>query len=72
LITQDRPVAEKCRLCWIPGSAIFTTVASSTTISWQVTMTASARLLCCPARDRPGERTLVAAGADVVDKTCSF
>jgi hypothetical protein len=32
LSTQDRLVAEKCRLAWICGSAMFTTVMSRTVV----------------------------------------
>jgi hypothetical protein len=42
LMTHDRFVAEKCRPVWMRGSATFITVASSTSMSWQVTMIARA------------------------------
>ena len=40
--TQDRPVAEKCRLSWICGSAMFTTVMSRMIMSWAPSMMARA------------------------------
>ncbi len=40
-MTHDRFAAEKCRSVLISGSAMFTMVASSTTMSWQVRIAAS-------------------------------
>ncbi|GAA3080050.1 hypothetical protein GCM10020254_25460 [Streptomyces goshikiensis] len=42
LSTQDRSVVEKERAVWMCGSAMFTIVASRTTISWHAAMTRSA------------------------------
>src|SRR5580693_2079413 len=42
-ITQDRLVEEKCRLVWMCGSAMFTTVASRMIMSWALSMMARAR-----------------------------
>ena len=40
--TQDRVVVEKCRLAWICGRAMFTTVMSRMIMSWALSMMASA------------------------------
>lgn len=40
-MTHDRLAVEKCSGSWMSGSAMFTIVASRTTISWQVRIVAS-------------------------------
>ena len=40
MITHCRSMLEKCSACWAEGSAMFTIVASSTTISWASATTA--------------------------------
>jgi hypothetical protein len=54
LITHSRFDPEKCSAAWMCGSATVTMVKSSTTMSWAVAMTASAR---------PGRLSAGAAGA---------
>ena len=63
--TQVRLPWEKCRSCWIEGSATFTIVASSTIISWPRQSTASAiqrrRSLRCDLGRGASARVRVAA-----------
>src|ERR1700722_6754498 len=41
-MTQDRLVEEKCRLVWMCGRAMFTTVASRMIMSWALSIMARA------------------------------
>jgi hypothetical protein len=65
LTTQDRPLAVKPRSVWILGSATYTTVLSSTTITWQAAMiarTAARRYL-----DSPGAGVVLTGTVAAVD-----